>query len=82
MQYCPAVCGRRQLGGEAGGTEGAAGGAREGAALLGRPELAGPAVRPLIVSDCKMVTDAAVLACHRAGLGYLGPLPPDIEPSL
>ena len=31
--------------------------------------------RPLIVGDSKMVTDEAVLACHRHGLTYLGPLP-------
>lgn len=43
--------------------------------FLSRPDLAPLGVRPLIVSDCKMVTDAAVLACHQAHLTYLGPLP-------
>lgn len=45
--------------------------------FLARPDLGLgmlPA-RPLIVSDSKMVTDEAVLACHRHGLTYLGPLP-------
>ena len=42
--------------------------------FLGRPDLASLGSRPLIVSDSKMVTDEAVLACHRYGLTYLGPL--------
>ncbi len=43
--------------------------------FLGRADMAGVADYPLIVSDSKMVTDEAVLACHRCGFGYLGPLP-------
>jgi transposase len=43
--------------------------------FLARPELAAQHLRPLLVSDCKMVTPPAVLACHRHGLFYLGPLP-------
>jgi hypothetical protein len=42
--------------------------------FLARPDLASLPSRPLIVSDSKMVTDEAVLACHRYGLAYLGPL--------
>ena len=42
--------------------------------FLARPELAGRQLRPVLVSDCKMVTPQAVLACHRHGLDYLGPL--------
>lgn len=42
--------------------------------FLARPELAARPLRPLLVSDCKMVTPAAVLACHRHQLFYLGPL--------
>jgi transposase len=42
--------------------------------FLARPELAARLLRPLLVSDCKMVTPAAVLACHRHQLFYLGPL--------
>ena len=45
--------------------------------FLGRADLAMLPDRPLIVSDCKMVTDEAVLACHRYGFSYLGPLPSD-----
>jgi transposase len=44
--------------------------------LLARPELADRCLRPILVSDCKMITPEAILACHRAHLGYLGPLPP------
>lgn len=44
--------------------------------FLGRSDLGVQNVRPLIVSDSKMVTDEAVLACHRHGLTYLGPVPP------
>ncbi len=43
--------------------------------FLGRPELADHGLRPLLVSDCKMVTPEAALACHRHDLFYLGPLP-------
>jgi len=43
--------------------------------FLARPELADQQVRPILVSDCKMVTPEAVAACHRHGLYYLGPLP-------
>ncbi len=43
--------------------------------FLGRPDLGVTNVRPLIVSDSKMVTDEAVLACHRHNLTYLGPVP-------
>lgn len=41
--------------------------------FLARPELAGLNVHPLLVSDCKMITPAAVGACHRHHLFYLGP---------
>jgi transposase len=41
-------------------------------AFLARPELADLRVRPIIVSDCKMVTPEAVLACHDHQLFYLG----------
>jgi transposase len=44
--------------------------------LLARPELADRCLRPILVSDCKMITPEAILACHRAHLGYVGPLPP------
>lgn len=43
--------------------------------FLARPELAERRLRPILVSDCKMVTPEAVLACHRHDLFYLGPLP-------
>jgi transposase len=43
--------------------------------FLARPELADRHLRPILVSDCKMVTAEAVLACHRHRLFYLGPLP-------
>jgi transposase len=43
--------------------------------FLARPELADRRLRPILVSDCKMVTPEAVLACHRYDLFYLGPLP-------
>ncbi|HBY99073.1 MAG TPA: hypothetical protein DEP84_34845 [Chloroflexi bacterium] len=42
--------------------------------FLSRPELAERRLRPLLVSDCKMVTPEAVAACHRHDLSYLGPL--------
>jgi transposase len=41
-------------------------------AFLARPELADLRVRPIIVSDSKMVTPEAVLACHDHQLFYLG----------
>jgi transposase len=44
--------------------------------LLARPELAERRLRPILVSDCKMITPEAILACHLAHLGYVGPLPP------
>lgn len=43
--------------------------------FLARPELADRRLRPILVSDCKMVTSEAVFACHHHGLFYLGPLP-------
>ena len=42
--------------------------------FLARPELADRRLRPILVSDCKMVTPEAVLACHGHDLFYLGPL--------
>ncbi len=42
--------------------------------FLARPELAAQHLQPLLVSDCKMITAEAVLACHRHHLSYLGPL--------
>ncbi len=47
--------------------------------FLARPELAAAGVRPIIVSDCKMITPAAVFACHANDLYYLGPLPSENE---
>jgi transposase len=44
--------------------------------FLARPELAEHRLRPILVSDCKMVTPEAALACHHHELFYLGPLPP------
>ena len=41
--------------------------------FLARPDLAGLNLHPLLVSDCKMITPAAVGACHRHQLFYLGP---------
>lgn len=43
--------------------------------FLARPELAERRFRPILVSDCKMVTPGAALACHHHDLFYLGPLP-------
>jgi len=43
--------------------------------FFARPELADRRLRPLLVSDCKMITPEAVFACHRHDLFYLGPLP-------
>lgn len=42
--------------------------------FLARPELAERHLRPLLISHCKMITTEAVLAYHRHGLYYLGPL--------
>jgi len=42
--------------------------------FLARPELAARHLRPLLISDCKMITAEAVLAYHRHQLFYLGPL--------
>ncbi len=42
--------------------------------FLTRPALAGRHLQPLLVSDCKMITAEAVLACHRHHCSYLGPL--------
>jgi transposase len=43
--------------------------------FFARPDLADQRLRPLLVSDGKMVTAEAVLACHQYGLLYLGPVP-------
>lgn len=43
-------------------------------AFLARPELRDRHLRPLLVSDCKMITPEAVLACHFYDLYYLGPV--------
>ncbi len=42
--------------------------------FFARPELTERHLRPVLVSDCKMVTAEAVFACHRHDLFYLGPL--------
>lgn len=42
--------------------------------FLARPEVAERDLRPLLISDCKMITAEAALACHRRNLSYLGPL--------
>jgi len=42
--------------------------------FLARPELANRNLRPILVSDCKMITPEAVMACHDHSLFYLGPL--------
>ena len=44
--------------------------------LFARPELADRHLRPILVSDCKMITPEAVWASHQHDLFYLGPLPP------
>lgn len=41
--------------------------------FLARPELAALHLRPLLVSDCKMITPEAVGGCHHNDLFYLGP---------
>lgn len=46
-------------------------------AFLAQPELADLKVRPIIVSDCKMVTPEAVFASHDHQLFYLGPVEQD-----
>jgi transposase len=46
-------------------------------AFLARPELRDQRVRPIVVSDCKMITPEAVLACHDHQLFYLGPVEQD-----
>ncbi len=43
--------------------------------FFARPELADRRLRPILVSDCKMITPEAVFACHAHNLFYLGPLP-------
>ena len=43
--------------------------------FFARPEPAGRHLRPILVSDCKMITPEAVFACHAHDLFYLGPLP-------
>lgn len=42
--------------------------------FLARPELVERQLRPLLISDCKMITAEAVLAYHWYHLYYLGPL--------
>ena len=42
--------------------------------FLARPELAAQQLRPLLVSDRKLITAEAVFACHRHQLAYLAPL--------
>jgi transposase len=42
--------------------------------FLARPELADLKLRPILVSDGKMVTPQAISDCHHHGLFYLGPL--------
>ena len=46
--------------------------------FFARPDLADRRLRPLLVSDGKMVTAEAVRACHHYGLLYLGPVPSGI----
>jgi len=43
--------------------------------LLNRPELAALNLRPILVSDGKMVTPQAISDCHEHHFYYLGPLP-------
>ncbi len=45
--------------------------------LLARPALAHRRLRPVLVSERKMVTPEAVTACHHHDLFYLRPLPPE-----
>jgi transposase len=42
--------------------------------FLMRPELAERHLRPLLISDCKLITAESVWACHEHHLYYLGPL--------
>jgi transposase len=42
--------------------------------FLARPELAERHLRPLLISDCKLITPESVWACHEAHLYYLAPL--------
>ena len=42
--------------------------------FLERPEMSEARFRPLLISDCKMITPEAVWACHDRHLYYLGPL--------
>jgi transposase len=46
-------------------------------AFLARPELAERHLRPLLISDCKLITPESVWACHEARLYYLAPLADD-----
>ena len=48
-------------------------------AFFARPELADLKVRPVIVSDCKMITPEAVFACYDHQLFYLGSVKQDEE---
>jgi transposase len=43
--------------------------------FFARPELADRRLRPVLISDCKMITPEGAWACHQHDLGYLGPLP-------
>jgi transposase len=43
--------------------------------LLNRPELAALNLRPILVSDGKLITPQAVSDCHEQRVFYLGPLP-------
>jgi len=43
--------------------------------FFARPELANRQLRPILVSDSKLVTPEAAIACQRQKLYYLGPLP-------
>ena len=42
--------------------------------FLERPELQQRHFRPVLVSECKMITAEAVWVCHQHGLYYLGPM--------
>lgn len=42
--------------------------------FLARPELAERHLRPLLISDCKLLTPESVWACHEEHLYYLAPL--------
>lgn len=45
--------------------------------FLARPELAERHLRPLLISDCKLITPESVWACHEEHLYYLAPLADD-----